>query len=273
MARKHAVVSVVIAELYREVRAVLEQARVSAYRLVNVAMVRAYWHVGRLIVEHEQGGRERAAYGEAVLEALSDRLTTEFGRGFDVTNLRKMRQFHRMFEIRDAARLDSGVEKIRHTACGELSWSHFRLLMQVENPTARQWFMREAADQHWSMRQLDRQISFSTTSASWQAEPRRRCAARRRLPRHELGQQRSLTLQGVARMASALVLPHPARGTPEVRRLRPAFETEGIAMQFVLDHERSLGRQVDDVHQKNLGYDVTSLDLGSGELHLIEVTR
>ena len=102
---------------------------------------------------------------------LSRRLMAEFGRGFDVTNLRKMRQFYRMFEIRDAVRLESGktkrdaprlvsgVEPIRHTASDELSWSHYRLLMQVENPAAREWYMNEAMDQHWSSRQLDRQIS------------------------------------------------------------------------------------------------------------------
>jgi predicted nuclease of restriction endonuclease-like (RecB) superfamily len=157
--------------LYQEIRAVLESARAGAYRAVNAAMVQAYWHVGRLIMEHEQGGAKRAVYGEAVLDDLSRRLMAEFGRGFDVTNLRKMRQFYRMFEIRDAVRLESGktkrdarrlvsgVESIRHTACNELSWSHYRLLMQVEKPAAREWYMREAADQHWSTRQLDRQIA------------------------------------------------------------------------------------------------------------------
>ena len=157
--------------LYREIRAVLQSARAGAYRAVNAAMVQAYWHVGRLIVEHEQGGATRAAYGEVVLGNLSRRLMAEFGRGFDVTNLRKMRQFYRMFEIRDAVRLESGktkrdaarlvsgVEPIRLTASDELSWSHYRLLMQVENPAAREWYMNEAMDQHWSSRQLDRQIS------------------------------------------------------------------------------------------------------------------
>ena len=80
-----------VTALYRAVRAVLDQARTCAYRTVNIAMVRAYWQVGWLIVEHEQGGQERATYGEAVLEELSRRLMAEFGRGFDVTNLRKMR--------------------------------------------------------------------------------------------------------------------------------------------------------------------------------------
>lgn len=149
----------------------LEAARTGAYRAVNAAMMHAYWNVGRLILEHEQGGAKRAAYGEAVLDDLSRRLMAEFGRGFDITNLRKMRQFYRMFEIRDAVRLESSktkrdaarlvsaVETIRHTACDELSWSHYRLLMQVGNPAAREWYMREAAELHWSTRQLDRQIS------------------------------------------------------------------------------------------------------------------
>jgi hypothetical protein len=95
--------------------------------------------------------------------------------------------------------------------------------------------------------------------------------ARRERRREELARQRALTLQGVERLASALVLPHPERAAPEVARLRPNPETERIAMETVINHERSLGRQVFDVSEKNLGYDVTSLDLESGELRLIEV--
>jgi predicted nuclease of restriction endonuclease-like (RecB) superfamily len=180
--------------LYQEIRAVLESARAGAHRAVNAAMVQAYWQVGRLIVEHEQGGRTRAAYGEAVLKDLSVRLTAEFGRGFDVTNLRKMRQFYRIFEIRDAARLESseakrdaprlvsGVRTTRYRTCDELSCSHYRLLMQVENPTAREWYMREAAGQHWSSRQLDRQISvlyYERLLASRKKAPVRKEAAAR----------------------------------------------------------------------------------------------
>jgi hypothetical protein len=95
--------------------------------------------------------------------------------------------------------------------------------------------------------------------------------ARRERRRQELERQRGLTLQSVERMASALVLPHPERETPEVRRLTPNPETEATAMRVVMEYERSLGRQVYDVHEKNLGYDITSLDLNSGELRLIEV--
>ena len=95
--------------------------------------------------------------------------------------------------------------------------------------------------------------------------------ARRERRREELARQRALTLQGVERLTSALVLPHPERAAPEIARLRPNPETEHIAMETVINHERSLGRQVFDVSEKNLGYDVTSLDLESGELRLIEV--
>ncbi|TVR84790.1 MAG: DUF3883 domain-containing protein [Rhodospirillales bacterium] len=95
--------------------------------------------------------------------------------------------------------------------------------------------------------------------------------ARRDRRRTDLERQRALTLQAVERLASVLVLPHPEREAPEVRRLKPNFETEAAAMQVVMEHEAAQGRQVYDVSAKNLGYDITSLDLASGELRLIEV--
>jgi superfamily II DNA or RNA helicase len=95
--------------------------------------------------------------------------------------------------------------------------------------------------------------------------------SRRERRRTDLDRQRALTLQAVERLASVLALPHPAREAPEVRRLKPNPETEAAAMRVVMEHERAQGRQVYDVSEKNLGYDVTSLDLASGELRLIEV--
>jgi predicted nuclease of restriction endonuclease-like (RecB) superfamily len=178
--------------LYQEVRSVLESARAGAYRAVNAAMVQAYWQVGRLIADHEQGGRRRAAYGEAVLDDLSRRLTADFGRGFDATNLRKMRQFYRLFEIRDAVRLESdpakrdavrlvsAAEPVRPTVRDELSWTHYRILMQVEDPVAREWYLHEAVEQHWSTRQLERQISvlyYERLLASRRKAPVRKEAA------------------------------------------------------------------------------------------------
>ena len=95
--------------------------------------------------------------------------------------------------------------------------------------------------------------------------------ARRERRRQELERQRSLTLQGVERIASAIVLPHPDRDQPEIRNLHPDPETEAIAMRTAIEYEQAQGRTVTDIHEKNLGYDITSLDSNSGELRLIEV--
>ncbi|MGQ0812322.1 MAG: DUF3883 domain-containing protein, partial [Nitrospiraceae bacterium] len=94
---------------------------------------------------------------------------------------------------------------------------------------------------------------------------------RREKRRQELDRQRSLTLQSVERMTSILVFPHPERNKPEVKNLRPDPETEAIAMRVVIEHEQAQGRTVTDVHEKDLGYDITSLDTHSGELRLIEI--
>ena len=109
-------------------------------------MVTAYWNVGRLIVEDEQKGHIRAEYGKAILADLSKRLTDEFGKGFDERELRRIRQFYLVFPKWDALR-------------PELTWTHYRLLIRVQNEQARLWYMNEAAEQTWSSRQLDRQIS------------------------------------------------------------------------------------------------------------------
>ena len=94
---------------------------------------------------------------------------------------------------------------------------------------------------------------------------------RRERRRRELEQQQALTLQGVERLTTALVLPHPNRDDPDVKNLKPSKETELTAMRVVMEHERTQGRQVEDVSAKNLGYDVTSLDTRTGDLKLIEV--
>lgn len=99
--------------LYQEIRAVLESARADAYRAVNAAMVQAYWQVGRLIVEHEQGGRRRAGYGEAVIATLAERLTRDQGRGFDERILWYMRRFYLAFPILNAPRSELPAQQNR----------------------------------------------------------------------------------------------------------------------------------------------------------------
>ncbi len=135
--------------LYAQVREVLAQARRVAHRSVNQAMVQAYWQVGRLIVEHEQAGQARAAYGAQVLVQLADRLSAELGKGFSVPNLRNFRQFF----------LTCTQDEIHYAARSELSWTHWRTLMRVADPAARAWYAAEAVAQTWSVAALDRQIS------------------------------------------------------------------------------------------------------------------
>jgi len=132
--------------LFQAIAAVIGEARVHTRQAVNSAMVQAYWRIGRLIVEHEQRGEARAAYGKQQLTALSRRLTTQFGKGFDASNLRNMRSFYLCFAKRDAARL-------------KLSWTHYRILIRIEDRKARSWYEKEAIEQHWSTRALERQIS------------------------------------------------------------------------------------------------------------------
>ncbi|MGC2456891.1 MAG: PDDEXK nuclease domain-containing protein [Gallionellaceae bacterium] len=137
------------ADLYQGIRDILLAARTQVRQTVNTTMVQAYWQIGRLIVEDEQGGEKRAEYGKSVLNAFSQRLTDEFGKGYTPANLRNFRQFY----------LGFSWEEICYTACSELSWSHYRCLMRVENKTARAWYANEATTQSWSVRALDRQIS------------------------------------------------------------------------------------------------------------------
>jgi predicted nuclease of restriction endonuclease-like (RecB) superfamily len=139
--------------LYQNIRDIIHEARQNAYRAVNFAMVQAYWNIGRLIVEEEQKGRERAEYGTHLIQNLARKLTTEFGKGFTQQNLRNFRQFYLTFK------LENSKDQIRYTLRSELSWSHYRLIMRLENPKARLYYMNEAAEQNWNVRALERQIN------------------------------------------------------------------------------------------------------------------
>lgn len=129
-----------------EIKQILAQARRKTYQAINSAMVEAYWSIGRKIVEEEQNGKERAAYGKEVIKTISTELTQEFGKGFSERNIRKYRQFYLTFpEIENWP-----------TVSAKLQWSHFELIMRVSNPQAQQYYLNEAAQQGWSVRTLDR---------------------------------------------------------------------------------------------------------------------
>ncbi len=129
-------------------RVIIQSGRDQALRAVDIVQVRTCWEVGRHIVEFEQGGADRAQYGARLLPRLAEHLKASFGRGFDERNLRHMRAFFTAFPIWNALR-------------SELSWTHYRLLLRVEDVQARAWYMAEAAQQHWSSRALERQMTES----------------------------------------------------------------------------------------------------------------
>ena len=131
--------------IYKEIKSILEQARNKVYKVANSTMVEAYWNIGRVIVE-KQGGNNKAEYGTALIKNLSKKMTKEFGKGFTVANLKNMRQFYLIFQKSYALR-------------SELTWTHYRLLMRVENENARNFYIEECIKSNWSTRQLERQIT------------------------------------------------------------------------------------------------------------------
>ena len=133
------------AELYTNVREYIANAREKVYVAANSAMVEAYWNVGREIVE-KQGGGERAAYGDGLIDRLSAKLTAEFGPGYTRVNLFYMRRFYLAFPN-------------VHTVCEQLTWSHYRTLITIEDAVKRQYYFDEAVKSKWSVRVLQRQIS------------------------------------------------------------------------------------------------------------------
>jgi predicted nuclease of restriction endonuclease-like (RecB) superfamily len=134
------------AECLNRIRGILTAGRQQAFQAINTAMVQSYWQVGREIVEEQQRGAERAEYGARLLITLAEHLTREFGKGYDRSNLQHMRAVYLSFPICDALRR-------------ELSWTHYRLLSRVQNPSARAFYEAECANARWSTRELERQIS------------------------------------------------------------------------------------------------------------------
>ena len=129
--------------VYQNIRTVLVTARQKVYSAINSAMVEAYWEIGRQI---EQAVGDRAEYGKGLLQYISKELSIEFGKGFTVRNLQAMRQFYEVFPNTHALR-------------AELSWTHYRLLMRIDNESRRKFYLKECAENNWSSRQLERQIN------------------------------------------------------------------------------------------------------------------
>ncbi|OHE66264.1 MAG: hypothetical protein A2Y36_11140 [Treponema sp. GWA1_62_8] len=159
--------STLIKELLPQIRVLIASARQVASRTIDTLQVQTNFEIGRLIVEHEQGGEERAEYGKAMLKGLSTALTAEFGRGFSKSNLEYMRRFYLLF--RDRAGIPQTASgqlantEIWQTAPVKsgwwtLSWSHYLFLMGVNDPGERSFYEIEATSEAWSLRELRRQF-------------------------------------------------------------------------------------------------------------------
>ncbi len=133
-------------QLISDIRTLLISSREQLQLSINTTMVQTYWNIGRIIVEDEQDGNNRAKYGTQQLKQIADSLTVEFGKGFEVRNLRNMRQFYTVFPI-------------WHSVSAKLNWTHYKKLISIENEEARQWYMDETIENNWSTRALARQVS------------------------------------------------------------------------------------------------------------------
>jgi hypothetical protein len=150
-ASKPAAVQVQQKTFFSDVRTILQQARHQAYSAANFLMVEAYWKIGHRIVQEEQNGKDRADYGAQLIRHLARDLTDEFGRGLSVANLWNFRQFYLTF---------ASTEKL-YALRRELTWTHWRLVMRVQDPSARSYYVTETADHGWTTRQLERAIATS----------------------------------------------------------------------------------------------------------------
>ena len=133
----------------QDIKQILAQARHKTYQAINSAMVEAYWKIGEKIVLEERNGKDRAAYGKEIIKTIAKELSHEFGRGFSERNVRSFRQFYLSFQ----------EIEIWQTLSAKLSWFHFQLVMWVSNPESQLYYLNEAAQQGWSVRTLDRNIS------------------------------------------------------------------------------------------------------------------
>lgn len=166
--------------LFSKISSLIEAARQKVASTVNLAMVYANYETGRYIIDDEQQGAHRAEYGKEVLKKLSDKLTDKYGKGYSVDNLENMRKFYLVYSISTTASRKLGTEeKINENQYSKinikksetlsrisemdftLSWSHYLILMRIENPDERNFYEIECVQQQWSVRQLSRQIGSS----------------------------------------------------------------------------------------------------------------
>ncbi|HBL77770.1 MAG: hypothetical protein A2W90_02320 [Bacteroidetes bacterium GWF2_42_66] len=156
-------------QLFGKIADLLNEARTFIVKNVNQTIVLTYFEIGKLIVEEEQEGKERAEYGKSVLKELSQKLTNEFGKGYSVYNLERMRNFHLVFKNRidETEKSASVMRKSEEEKSASpmrkidspfnLSWTHYLQLIKIENEEERNFYEIEAMNNNWSVRELERQ--------------------------------------------------------------------------------------------------------------------
>ncbi len=154
-------------ELFEHVSTLIEESRRHVAKAVNTAMVYTYYGIGQYIVEFEQGGEYRAAYGKGVLNRLSARLTDKYGKGWSVETLTKCRKFYHVYAISSASQTKyvkeqkSSAPQTKSVPTFSLSWNHYQILMRIENPDERQFYEIESKRQNWGYKWLQRQHASS----------------------------------------------------------------------------------------------------------------
>lgn len=147
-------------DFYHKVTTMLKEARENVVRTINKTMVYTYLEIGRMIVEEEQKGKERAEYGKQILKELSNRLYSEFGKGFSVTNLQQMKTFYNVYGKQQTVSAKSENATVQDNNL-QLSWSHYLFLMRIDNIEERKFYEIETIENNWSLRELRRQFDTS----------------------------------------------------------------------------------------------------------------
>lgn len=133
-------------ELVQQIQSIIATAKDRAIRSVDTERVLMYWNIGKVILEEEQEGKERAGYGEFLIRSLAEALEPQFGSGFSYRQLNLFRQFYRSFPIMNALR-------------SQFSWTHYRTLVRIDNPDKKEFYIAEAVKNNWTARQLERQVN------------------------------------------------------------------------------------------------------------------
>ena len=144
--------------LYYKIAEAISKGRTQVATTANLVMVHTYYEIGRMIVEEEQGGEKRASYGKKVLKFLSVKLSKEFGKGFSVENLDRMRFFYKSYSIPISSTV---LTKLENKPKFKLSWSHYLVLMRIENVSERQFYEVESSNCNWSLKDLQKQLNSS----------------------------------------------------------------------------------------------------------------